>query len=236
MIQAITTHTMSSPHLQREELSHNGPLVKRRRSGIRYVTKVSLRERDEDRPTKHINVDVTETDGTILDRYRREKSKPTEPLSHDDLADLTNSPKVDWEKLLGDVVAIPPGKEHADDYHRAIQALLTPLFYPALDMPHREAPIHDGRKRIDITYVNMATRGFFWWLLNSHGTPASEIVVECKNYGREIKNPEFDQLAGRFSPRRGRFGLLCYRASATRATLSSGAEMPHWMIVDTSLP
>ncbi len=104
-----------------------------------------------------------------------------------------------------------PGKASADKYHRAVQALLTPLFYPALDMPKREVPIHEGRKRIDITYVNQATKGFFWWLIHNHGTPASDIVVECKNYGKEIKNPEFDQLAGRFSPRRGKFGLLCYR-------------------------
>jgi hypothetical protein len=69
--------------------------------------------------------------------------------------------------------------------------------------------IHGGRKRIDITYTNMANMGFFRWLATRYA--AAHIFVECKNYGRAVGNPELDQLAGRFSPTRGQFGLLVCR-------------------------
>jgi hypothetical protein len=36
--------------------------------------------------------------------------------------------------------------------------------------------------------------------------------VECKNYGKEIGNPEIDQLQGRFSDKRGVFGILLCRS------------------------
>ncbi|TMC07898.1 MAG: hypothetical protein E6J41_15285 [Chloroflexi bacterium] len=117
--------------------------------------------------------------------------------------------------------AIPTGPAHATDYHRAVEALLTALFYPALDQPHREFPIHDGRKRIDITYTNTANCGFFDWVNRIQMAPAPNVFVECKNYGRELSNPETDQLSGRFSPLRGRVGLLVYRGYGDKDLLIS---------------
>jgi hypothetical protein len=208
------------PYLQRVELTkQHSTLVQQRtsraRRGERFVTKKSLRERDP-RPTKDVNNDITADYPALLEAYREAKAKKTEPPGHDDVASATGTPPPDWDMLLDRVRQIPSGKRHADDYHRAVQHLLTALFYPALDMPVREFRTHDGRKRIDIVYTNVAESGFFAWLDRNGGVPAGLVVVECKNYTGPLANPEFDQLTGRFSPRRGRFGLLCYRGFKDR--------------------
>lgn len=84
------------------------------------------------------------------------------------------------------------------------------MFYPSLCSPTKQHKIHSGRKRIDITYNNEASAGFFAWLAQHYPSPF--IFVECKNYGKEVGNPEVDQIAGRFSPSRGVVGLLVCRS------------------------
>ncbi len=206
------------PYLQDVELSSAGSTLVRTRTsrrlrGERYVTKKSLRERDP-RPQKQLNNEVTDRDPQILERYRAAKAGQTEPPNHVEVAAAIGTPLPDWDALLADVLAVPAGREHADDYHRAVQHLLNALFYPWLDLPKRELRIHGGRKRIDIVYVNQAQHGFFQWLHTAGDVPAGQVVIECKNYTKPLKNEEFDQLTGRFSPNRGKFGFLCYRGAA----------------------
>lgn len=76
-------------------------------------------------------------------------------------------------------------------------------------MPEREVSLHEGRKRIDLTFANQAQGGFFAWVARHH--PASYVMIECKNFNGDPANPELDQLAGRFGPSRGVFGLLLCR-------------------------
>jgi hypothetical protein len=45
---------------------------------------------------------------------------------------------------------------------------------------------------------------------------AVKLMVECKNYQKEMANPELDQIAGRFSRERGRLGLLIGRSFDNR--------------------
>jgi hypothetical protein len=116
----------------------------------------------------------------------------------------------DWEGLIKQLKALPTGKDHAATYENLIEKILSALFYPSLCKPIKQHNIHEGRKRIDITYTNEARRGFFHWLALHY--PSAFVFVECKNYGKEIGNPELDQLAGRFSPSRGQVGILICRS------------------------
>lgn len=205
------------PQLQSDELQAGSGLVEVLKNGSRRVTKKSVKGKYG--TGKRVNLETTVKHPAILQRYRADKSLRRQPPGHLEIADLTDTEPPDWDALLRAVRAVPTGREAADDFHRAVEALLTALFYPALDMPTREFRIHSGRKRIDITYVNVADQGFFDWVNRVQRAPAPYVFVECKNYGAELSNPEVDQLAGRFSSIRGRLGLLCHRGFGDKATL-----------------
>jgi hypothetical protein len=146
----------------------------------------------------------------VLDRYRQDKRTSFRPpLDHLEIASYEGTPQPDWDELLHSVHILPTGNDNSRDYEKAIEALLSALFYPSLTNPYVQTRIHEGRKIIDITYVNSARSGFFYWLGMNYS--AAQIMVECKNYGGEIENPELDQMAGRFSPSRGQFGLIMCR-------------------------
>ena len=109
------------------------------------------------------------------------------------------------------LAGIRPGPTAASQYHQLIFKTLSEVFDPALRNGKIEQGINGGQKRIDIVYRNRATHGFFFDLNAQHRIICPYIFGECKNYSRDIKNPEFDQLGGRFNDRRGRFGILVCR-------------------------
>ena len=139
-------------------------------------------------------------------------------MTHVEFTAEIGTERPDFDAMLRKVEEIPPGQEHATRYHLAVEELLTALFYPALTSPRIEYPIHEGRKRIDITYTNNARQGFFWWL-GLHSIPCRYLAVECKNYQGDPANPEVDQLSSRFSPLRGQVGLLVGRTFKNRDLL-----------------
>lgn len=166
--------------------------------------------------TKRVSNDATKRDPSLLDAFKVEREqKPPAILSHDEVADYTGTSTPDYQELLRGVLDLRPGDADADRYEKAVERLLSALFYPNLISPKPQHRIHDGRKRIDIAYTNPGRSGFFEWL--SANYPAAHIYCECKNYGKEIGNPEYDQLSSRFSPSRGRIGLLVYRGYADKA-------------------
>jgi hypothetical protein len=200
-------------HLREVELNANSGLVELLKNGRRRVTKKSLIKKYGS--GKRVIVRETQKYPEVLKRYRAiKRDQDHRPLTHEDLAGIENEGGPDWDGLLTNVLSLTPGNNDADRYEKAVEALLTALFYPLLTNPIVQHEIHQGRKRIDLTYTNMAIFGFFKWLAAHY--PAAHVFVECKNYGREVANPELDQLSSRFSPTRGQFGLLICRKFADK--------------------
>jgi len=201
-------------HLQQVEIDANSGLVEiiqnGKNKGTPKVTKKKIEEKyKKGKSTKATVRDQTEKNPSLLKNYKAANSEPSVPLTHNLISDLSHCPKPDWDKLLDDVINIPTGKVEAYRYEDKVEALISALFYPNLTNPIPQDEIHDGRKRIDIQYTNMATQGFFKWLASHY--PVPHVFFECKNYGTEIGNPELDQIAGRFSPSRGQFGIIVCR-------------------------
>lgn len=121
--------------------------------------------------------------------------------------------------LLNDVILLPTGDVNSFKYEQAIEALFTAMFHPSLVRPVTQARLHDGRKRVDIRYKNIAQVGFFSWLAQHYSS--AFVFIECKNYRGDPANPELDQLSGRFSKKRGQFGLLVCRSFSDKSLFAN---------------
>jgi len=208
------------PYYQDVEYNAGRGMVRILRNGRRTVvppTKKSVQHRYG--RGKKVNLDATLQDPTLLERYRADAPRRDSILDHTEIAAKTSGVVPNWDALLQAVLDVPPGRPDADAYEVAIEKLLTALFYPALGFPKRQHRTHQGRKRIDITYTNLAERGFFAWLHRVQKVACGQIAVECKNYSKELGNPELDQLTGRFGVNRGFVGILCHRGFGDKALL-----------------
>jgi len=201
--------------LQEEHLSANSSLVRTLKDGTkRPPYKKALKELHP--LTKQYLYEFSKEHPDVLKRYKQSKNYQLQDISVEDLLlfifeESEDEIAGDFEKLAKGFDEISTGDSDASDFHNHIIGVLTAIFYPSLINPRKEREIHDGRKRIDIVFQNAAKDGFFFELPNTKGVPSAYIPAECKNYSSDPANPELDQLAGRFSTNRGKFGLLICR-------------------------
>lgn len=202
-------------YLQVEHLEAGSALVRVLRDGRMKVCKIDLRERYP--ISKEFLYQFSEEHPEVLRTYRESLPQTLEFVSDEALEMVQPEPRTfDPENLIRQLEGIPPGSEHACAYHTLMVGIMEFIFYPHLWKPEKEREIHEGRKRIDFVCNNVAKDGFFWWLHQKANVVCPYIMIECKNYSTDPANPELDQLLGRFSPRRGQFGLLCCRQIADR--------------------
>lgn len=199
--------------MKREELKAGSALVTMLKKGPKVHKSDLIRKYGNNKKSV---IEQTLKRPSVLDKYRKDmRERPFLSLNHEDLENVEGGKPTDWDGLLNSVTSLKTGAEHAEAYEKAIEALLTALFYPDLVHPVYQHEIHEGRKRIDIKYTNMAGVGFFEWLAKHYTAP--QIFVECKNYGSEVANPELDQLSGRFGRSRGNVGMLVCRRFKDKA-------------------
>ncbi len=207
--------------LKQEEMQSNSSLVhilkSKKNKGKKKVYKKDL-EAKYGSEEKAVSIKQTDLHPDLLAQYKADHSHPTPALSHWQIADAQGTEPPDWERLVGNVAKITPGKKEAYQYEEAILDLLFAIFYPVLVDPETQTPIHDGMKRVDISFTNYARTGFFEWLARHYN--CSHIFVECKNFGSEIGNPEIDQIAMRFSKSRGQFGIVVCRSVEDRQKMT----------------
>lgn len=196
-----------APYLEAEEFAAQSSLVYTLASGEQRVNRQEL-ERKYGKDKLAI-VRHTATFPEALRKYKNSITKTTAPpLDHEEIASRTGTTGPDFQDLLDRVLAIRPGAGGATLYHRAVRDLLSAIFYPFLGNVRTEDKLHEGRKRLDIVFDNFAGSGFFYWVTHFK---APTIVVECKNYSRDLNNPELDQIGGRFSLHRGWVGIIVCR-------------------------
>ncbi|WP_437308182.1 hypothetical protein [Sorangium sp. So ce388] len=210
--QSYYRHTVLE-FLQAEHLNAASSLVRTLKNGTVRVYKKDLEARHP--CSKEFLFQFSKDHPELLKKYRAEL-EVIERRRRGNLVAANDEPTV-AEMLAAAIRDTPAGSDHASAYHRLMVGVLEFLFYPTLLYPRKEKEIHDGRKRIDIVMENGAASGVFWRLHHVKKLPCAYVFIECKNYTDDIKNPEIDQLSGRFSTNRGQFGVICCRSFNERA-------------------
>lgn len=153
----------------------------------------------------------------VLESYKRLKGA-SGTLTNADFDEKFD--EVKFAKALAEALnAMPSGMRQASKYHKFMIGALTFIFFPDLINPIKEHEIHDGRKRIDIKFTNAAADGFFQKMAELAQTRAIDVFFECKNYSKDLGNPELDQITGRFSNLRGKLGFITCRRLENEALM-----------------
>lgn len=192
-------------YLQNENLRLQTALVQRKNNGAHFVTKKSLKEINPQ--SKDFLRRFTLQHPEVLEQFKEKTD--INSLTNIDITDIDISQIT--QDLIARLQAIPSGNDSASDFHNIIIGILELVFYPHLINPIKEREIHEGRKRIDITFDNASKNGIFYRLSQNHRIPCPFIFIECKNYTRDLVNPELDQIGGRFSVNRGQVGFIICR-------------------------
>jgi hypothetical protein len=197
-------------YLKAEHIRANDSLVQTLKNGSRKVLKKDLKAQHPF--SKEYLFDFSQEHPEILQAYKnsvRDRSRP--PRDEDLEMSRDETREVDYLKLATQLEAIPTGAKEASTFHNFIFGVLQTIFYPSLRLPKKEQEVDDGRKRIDISFSNGAREGFFAALRSNYEVLSPFVFFECKNYSVDPANPELDQLCGRFTDKRGKFGIMVCR-------------------------
>lgn len=195
--------------LQDLNIKNHTVLVKRRKKTKElYVTKKSIIE-TEPKMNKNYLTSFTLKYPEVFQHFKVHNKQEICALSGNIVNDI-NVNEV-CQILSKSLNEINPGNEHASKFHNLMIGIFEFLLYPNLTNPIKEQEINEGRKRIDICFTNSSDTGIFSWIPDKVNIPCPYVFFECKNYSKDVANPELDQMIGRFSIRRGKLGIISCR-------------------------
>jgi hypothetical protein len=123
-----------------------------------------------------------------------------------------DDPSLSREQLLRKrLKTLKTGRETATIYEYLAACIVEFLFRGHLVNLSLQQTTHQGRRRIDFVLTNSSTSGLFRNLVKNFGFRVPYVHFECKNFGGDPKNPEFDQLKGRLGGYKGEVGFLLCR-------------------------
>jgi CheY-like chemotaxis protein len=124
------------------------------------------------------------------------------------------------EDLLSQLEACPRGQKHAKKFESICVSILEFLFVPPLQKVISQSRRADGHEIRDAILPNRAY-GYLWEALRQE-FDAKHIVVEFKNYTKQIGKAEVSQLREYLTRKSlGRFGLLISRFHPSESALLS---------------
>ncbi len=195
--------------LQREMLTANDSLVETLRNGKRRVTKKALSEDPRFPATKGFISEFIQEHPSTVEAYRGELAErfaPVDPALWSGKA-AEEDPAI--QEYLEALKTLLPGSKDAATYHRTVFKLLEFVFDWSLQNFEMEYKTDHGRGRIDVICDNYAAGGFFAEMRTTLN--AMSVPIECKNYGSDLGNEEFNQLSDRLGSTTSRLGFLFCR-------------------------
>lgn len=120
------------------------------------------------------------------------------------------------QALEDELRSIQAGNEDAASFEAFLAKAFPFIFQDEIAHIHTQTRVDGDRKRIDVTFSNVSRTGFLYWMSTHAHVYCPWVMVEAKNYTEDPSNPEFDQLAGRLSPKRGRLGFMVCRTLEKR--------------------
>jgi hypothetical protein len=207
-------------YLKAEHLKPGDSLVEVLKNNKLRVTKKKLKEIYP--YSREYLYDFTKQHPEILVKYKATLRTKSTILNDQEIENKQdNAKKLNSLDLIKELQQINSGSNQATTYHNFITRALQAIFGNRIRRPVKEQEINEGRKRIDIFFENNNIKGFFKELNSVHRIKCPYILFECKNYSVDLKNPEFDQMNGRFSKKRGYFGIITCRENKNKQLMLS---------------
>ncbi len=195
--------------LKQELLNADDSLVQTLKTGVRRVTKKSIREDARFVLSKEFISAYIMKNPEVMDSYRTElvaRFRPADPAEPSQKAIVDDPVILDTLSKLKQII---PGRNQANEYHEAIYILIQFIFDWALENFGKEFKMDAGRSRIDIISDNYASGGLFRDFVGRYR--ATTIPMECKNYVTDLANEEFNQIMERLSPKTSQLGMVFCR-------------------------